>query len=180
MTGSLRTYTWFPLLIILRINNQHFICSIWNYTINILTPNDSYVNLVCKKIQDVVCKKNTRCHNSSTKVFIWLNRWNIILQSAIVPFRLGTPGKAPEGDGVWGSRCLVLTLDVPLENIYEKNHKKVPFYKRIPAEIQPWTKKKETLGKKYNLFPHFLILNGGQNGDFPIYVLLRLANTRIQ
>ena len=32
---------------------------------------------------------------------------------------------------------LVLTLDVPLENIYEKNDKKVPFYKRIPAEIQP-------------------------------------------
>ena len=39
---------------------------------------------------------------------------------------------------------------------------------------------KETLGKKYNLFPHFLILNGGQNGDFLIYVLLRLANTRIR
>ena len=46
---------------------------------------------------------------------------------------------------VWERFFLALTLDVPFENIYVKNHKKVPFYKRIPAEIQPWTKKKETL-----------------------------------
>ena len=42
-----------------------------------------------------------------------------------------------EGHGVWGSRYLILTLDVPFENIYVKIHKKVPFYKRIPVVIQP-------------------------------------------
>ena len=68
-----------------------------------------------------------------------------------------------------------------LWRIYTKKMtKKFHFTRGFLRKYSLEQRKKETLGKKYNLFPHFLILNGGQNGDFLIYVLLRLANTRIR
>ena len=62
----------------------------------------------------------------------------------------------------------------------KKMTKKFHFTRGFLRKYSLEQRKKETLGKKYNLFPHFLILNGGQNRDFLIYVLLRLANTRIR
>lgn len=44
VTGSLRTFTWFPLLTILKKDSQHFICSLWNYTDIILSHLWGIVN----------------------------------------------------------------------------------------------------------------------------------------